>query len=184
MLKLTQTHEKLNDAIYEWVSLELTVTKLSTIFNLELAFFCSSAHRASKRASSWALSSVIDWWQHKQKLARANLIVLALGTFHHPSRDYVWKDMQNSLEPTLLKKAIYFKGVVLKGWQTFRGHNRGHFMDKRGDFSWTLLATFRGQKCSQNVFFLGDFSWTFFGWHFVDIFWVNSCEHLSSNKLT
>ena len=40
---------------------------------------------------------MIDWWQRKQKLARANLIVLALGTFHHPSLDYVWKDMLNSL---------------------------------------------------------------------------------------
>ena len=53
-----------------------------------------------------------------------------------------------------------------------------HFVDndiswtlffKMGDFSWTLL---------------GDFSWTllstrspFFGWIFVDIFWVNSSGH-------
>ena len=71
-----------------------------TIFNLELAFFLqlnTQSKQASEWASSWALSSVIDWWQHKQKLARANLIVLALGTFHHPSLDYVWKDMLNSL---------------------------------------------------------------------------------------
>ena len=74
------------------------------------------------------------------------------------------------LSLTFLSKPLLH---LLYGWQTFRGHNRWHFVDKRGDISWTLLATFRGQKCPRNVLFLGDFSWTFFGWHFVDIFWVN-----------
>ena len=38
-----------------------------------------------------------------------------------------------------------------------------HFVDKRGDISWTLLVTSRGQNCPRDVTFLGDFSWTFFG---------------------
>ena len=91
--------------------------KLSTWCNSQLSK--TRGHR-----TELTLSSVIDWWQHKQKLAWANLIVLALGTFHHPSRDYVWKDMQNSLEPTLLKKAIYFIGVVLKRSRFFRFQRR------------------------------------------------------------
>ena len=57
-----------------------------------------------------------------------------------------------------------FKDCVTSvGWQTFRGHNRCHFVDKKGDISWTLLETSRGRKCPRNVLFLGDFSWTFSG---------------------
>ena len=72
----------------------------------------------------------------------------------------------------------------VNGWQTSRGHTRWHLVDKRGDISWTHLVTFRGHFCPREVLFLGDISWTFFGWLFVDIFWVNFCGHLSSNKLT
>ncbi len=43
------------------------------IFNLELAVFC------------WAQKSFVIDWQQQTKVALANLIVLALGTFHHPS---------------------------------------------------------------------------------------------------
>ena len=32
------------------------------------------------------------------------------------------------------------------GWQTSRGHKWGIFVDKKGEFSWTLLVTSRGQK--------------------------------------
>ena len=37
------------------------------------------------------------------------------------------------------------KVATINGWQTFRGHNRWHLVDKRGDISWTLLVTSRGQ---------------------------------------
>ena len=56
------------------------------------------------------------------------------------------------------------------GWQTSRGHNRWLLVVKRGDISWTLLMTSRGQKCPREVLFLGEFLWTFFGWILVDIF--------------
>ena len=46
----------------------------------------------------------------------------------------------------------YFQSWYI-GWQTSRGHNRWLLVDKRGDFSWTLL--------SREVLFLGEFSWTF-----------------------
>ena len=79
----------------------------------------------------------------------------------------------------------FLKEKCLKlGWQTFRGHNRWHLVDKRGDISWTLLATSRGHFCPRNVLFLGEFSWTFLWWHFMDTISVNSCGLLSSNKLT
>ena len=55
-------------------------------------------------------------------------------------------------------------------WQTSRGHNRWHLVDKRGDISWTLLVTFCGHFCPGEVLFLGDFSWTFFGWILVAIY--------------
>ncbi len=54
---------------------------------------------------------------------------------------------------------------------TSRGHNRWLLVDKRGDFSWTLLVTSRGHFCPREVLFLGEFSWTFFGWILVDTFW-------------
>ena len=52
---------------------------------------------------------------------------------------------------------------------TFRGHFWWHFVDKNVHEMSSFLVTFRG-----HVF--GDISWTFF--------LVNSCGHLSSNKLT
>ena len=81
-------------------------------------------------------------------------------------------------------KNLIFANYWKVGWQTFRGHNRWHLVDKRGDISWTLLVTSRGQNCPRDVTFLGDFSWTFFGWDFVDIFGVTFHGYLSSNKLT
>ena len=74
------------------------------------------------------------------------------------------------------KKHWFYLGFF--GWQTSRGHNRWHLVDKRGDISWTLLVTFRGHFCPREVLFLGDiswtflgdFSWTFFGWILVAIY--------------
>jgi hypothetical protein len=68
-------------------------------------------------------------------------------------------------------KGAYFGGRDLNpvGWQTSRGHNRWLLVDKRGDFSWTLLVTSRGHFCPREVLFSGEFSWTFFGWILVDI---------------
>ena len=55
------------------------------------------------------------------------------------------------------------------GWQTVRGQKNGIFVDKIGEFSWTLLVNSRvhfvHEKSSFGVnfheHFFGEFSWTF-----------------------
>ena len=56
------------------------------------------------------------------------------------------------------------------GWQTPRGHKGLIFVDKKGEFSWTLLVNFYGHFCPREVLFLGDFFVDIFGWILVDIF--------------
>ena len=56
------------------------------------------------------------------------------------------------------------------GWQNYFGHKRWIFVDKIGEFSWTLLVNSCGHFCPQEFLFLGEFSWTFFGWILLDIF--------------
>ena len=68
----------------------------------------------------------------------------------------------------IFKTCFKLKNCHFGGWQTSSGHNRRHFVDKRGDISWTLLVTSRGHFCPLEVLFLGDFSWTFLG----DISWT------------
>ena len=43
-------------------------------------------------------------------------------------------------------------------------------MDKKGEFSWTLLVNSHGHFCLREVLFLGEFLWTFLGefsWTFL-----------------
>ena len=35
------------------------------------------------------------------------------------------------------------------GWQTSRGHKGRIFVDKKGEFSWTLLVTWRQRRCTR-----------------------------------
>ena len=53
------------------------------------------------------------------------------------------------------------------GWQTSRGHKRRIFVDKMGEFLWTLLVNSRGQ----NV-------------HEKSSFWVNFRGHFSMKMST
>ena len=62
------------------------------------------------------------------------------------------------------------------GWQTSRGHKGQTFVDKKGEFSWTLLVNSRGHFCPREVLFLGEFLWTFSG-EFSRIFFVNFHGH-------
>ena len=73
------------------------------------------------------------------------------------------------------QKLVFLKNHFknLKGWQTFRGHKRWHFVDIRGDISWTFFGDISWT-------FFGDISWTFFWWHFVDIFGDISWTFLST----
>ena len=56
------------------------------------------------------------------------------------------------------------------GWQTSRGHKGRIFVDKKGEFSWTLLVNSHGHFGWILVGIFGEFLWTFFGWILLDIF--------------
>ena len=52
-------------------------------------------------------------------------------------------------------------GLLYQGGRNSSGHKRWIFVDTFHEFWWTFLST----------------RIPLFGWNFVDIFWVNSCQH-------
>ena len=97
-------------------------------------------------------------------------------------RSFCWKPVAVGFwwVPTIFFWNGIYKPAIFYHFQLPVLPGGRHLVDKRGDFSWTHLVTFRGHFCPREVLFLGDISWTFFGWHFVDNFWVNSFEHSSN----
>ena len=89
---------------------------------------------------------------------------IQLGWSKLSNQNFKWQLLYFSL--TAIQKHIC-------GWQTFRGHKRWHFVDIRGDISWTFFGDISWT-------FFGDISWTFFWWHFVDIFGDISWTFLST----
>ena len=59
------------------------------------------------------------------------------------------------------------KNVSKNGWQTSRRHKGQIFVDKKGEFSCTLLVNSHGHFCPRKFLFLGEFLRTFsarFSW--------------------
>jgi hypothetical protein len=52
--------------------------------------------------------------------------------------------------------------VCWEGWKTSRGHKGRIFMDKKGEFSWTLLVNFRGDFCLTYPNLFLTWHWTVF----------------------
>ena len=95
--------------------------------------------------------------------------------FNFPTQIYsYWKPLYSHLTvgQSPLRNGVLLVITVRKvhwpmgkdsGWKTSRGHKRLIFVEKIGDFSWTV--------CRWEFPFLCEFSRTFFWWIFMVIFW-------------
>jgi hypothetical protein len=130
-----------------------------------------------------AVQRNMDWYEKTHKFSRWTITANVLEHIPIQRLSLIQEDLdlfQEDFTPfekiwLLLRRLEFFWG----------GHKKSIFVDKIGEFLWTLLVNSRGQ----NLFWV-EFSWPFFyecwhfWWIFVDTFLILRVKLLSSINLT